>query len=55
MEHVPELVSDYQAMNPYARKLLRDLAKSFKDRFPTTDPVRKTRRKSTDPGPGRQR
>lgn len=34
MEHVPQLIEDYAALNPYARELIRDLARSFRDRFP---------------------
>lgn len=37
MTHLPELIAAYAAMNPWARKLLRDLAKDYWKLFPNEE------------------
>lgn len=34
MEHLPELTNAYLAMSPWARSLLRDIAKDYARQFP---------------------
>lgn len=37
MEHISELNDDYKHINPWGRKLLRDLAKDYRKLFPNEE------------------
>lgn len=41
MKRIPELIANFEGMNEYARELLCDLAKSFRERFPAPPPPRR--------------
>lgn len=40
MLHLPELIMAYSAMSPWARELLRDVAKDYVTRFPAPKQTR---------------